>query len=119
MARTSASEVAARFDTELSDPDLRPFIDDANALVTQRLGDESLDSALLTTIETYVACHFAAVRDPRFTDVSGAARDASYEDRGSPGGSEGLQRTAHGRRALSLDPTGELAAGGDTFTLGC
>lgn len=118
MPRTDATAVQARFDTDLSSTDLQPFIEDANAVVDSELADEGLADDLLATIEAYVAAHFAAVRDPRFTDVSGAARDASYEDRGSEG--PGLAATQHGRRAIDLDPTNTLApddyaSGSDEF----
>lgn len=118
MARTDAISVQQRFDTDLSGGDLQPFIDDANALVTSELADEGLEATLLKRIETYIAAHFAAVRDPRFTDVGGAARDATFEERGSEG--PGLAGTQHGRRAIDLDPTNTLApdeydSGGDDF----
>jgi hypothetical protein len=57
MARTNATAVQERFDTDLSDPDLQPFVEDANALVTFELADEGLDVELLERIETYVAAH--------------------------------------------------------------
>jgi hypothetical protein len=104
--RSSPAEVSSRFTTDLSDADLQTFVDDAHAYVEPRVGSAISDDDLLTRIETYVACHFAAVRDPRFTSQSGASRSASYEDRGS--GGEGLRATQHGRRAIDLDPTDSL-----------
>jgi len=113
MARTTEADVRDIFDTSLDSAELGAFIEDASSLLDQQLGDSGLDPALLERIEKYVAAHMAAASDPRHTSTSGASRSASYEDRGGSG--TGLMATAHGRRAVALDPTGSLASTADDF----
>lgn len=98
MARTSYADVTARIDTDLSQPQVESFIDDANAWVTDFLASEDVSSARLTQIELYLSCHYVTLRDPRL-------RQQQVEDV-----RETLQRdtqvTEYLRQAIAEDPTG-------------
>lgn len=88
-------------------PDLDPFIEIANALVTECCADvETYDATRLELIERWLSAHFYAIRDPR----------AASERAGKVGQSNQykvdlvLFVTTYGQQALALDTAGGLAA---------
>jgi hypothetical protein len=104
MARVIAEDVNAIFDNQDS-IEVTPFIDAANALVTEILGSSALTTAHLKEIERWLAAHFIAVRDPRFSRVKIGGAEATFQGRYGLG----LEHTSYGQQVLALDTTGKLA----------
>lgn len=102
MARTNAVAVRAIFETEIKLLD--PFINTANVLVTELLGNEGMTEERLKQIETYLSAHFASLRDPRFQ--SETVDGVSYTSQGQTG--KGLESTFYGQTAMLLDSSGKL-----------
>ncbi len=124
--RTDEDSVAAiiEVDEEIA---LDPFMTAANLLVNRIVapaeGDDDLlyyevgdadDDAALTVIETWLAAHFYAIRDPRntFTAVS------SIMDRFQSQVDLNLSVTHYGQQAMVLDTSGALAAYNRTLEKG-
>jgi hypothetical protein len=109
MARTTASDVATIFDTDLDTSDGGPldtWVEIANDLVDDiAAADTSLTSSRLTHIEKLVAAHFAATQDQRIESASQEGASVTYQ--GDTG--MGFEGTKYGQQALTLDPTGTLA----------
>jgi len=104
--RASPSDVTAIIDFDPSITNLQPFIDAANELVTELCAMVSTyTDARLKMIETWLAAHFLAVRDPRYASESMGAASASYQ--ASPG--PNLSLTPYGQQAMLLDTNGSLA----------
>lgn len=107
--RTTPSEVAKIFDTNLDTSDggsLDVWIEVANELVDDIADqDSSISSTRLTKIEKLVAAHLAASQDQRFESASAESRSVTYQ--GETG--MGFEGTKHGQAAIALDPTGTLA----------
>lgn len=109
MPRTSSTAVQGIIEVD-EDADLTPFIETANALVTEVCVPAGYDAARLELIERWLAAHFYAVLAPR----------AIVEQVGSAGGGVreqyeskvdlGLSITRYGQQAMMLDTTGGLAA---------
>lgn len=112
MARTNVADVKNVFETELSDRQLQLFVDDANALVTSKLGGEGVGTDLLARIERYVACHLASTHDPRTLSESVSDASAKFEGRVRSFDFVGLESTFYGQQAIALDPTGNLRQAG-------
>ena len=68
--------------------------------------DNVLTAAQLGEIETWLAAHFYAHRDPQYS--SKATEKASATFQGATG--MGLESTVWGQTAMTLDPTGCLAS---------
>ena len=91
---------------------IAPFIAAASALVdgVERRSDtldsdEQLDSARLEIIETWLAAHFYAIRDPR----PERERAGSVEVKHQTSVDLGLNVTHYGQQAMMLDTTGYLS----------
>ena len=118
MARTNTLNLKKIFETDLDDDTLQLFIDDANALVNERLAGKGISEELLTRIERYVAAHMASTRDPRALDEEVGDAKTRIEGRVRAFDAVGLYGTFYGQQAISLDPTGELSrVGRRTATL--
>jgi hypothetical protein len=105
MARTTPELV--RGVIEVNDEiDLDPFISASNKLVTARCSDAGYDTDLLQEIETWLAAHFYAIRDPRTTFEGVGAAQLSYESKVDIG----LKVTRYGQQAMRLDYAGGLAS---------
>jgi len=106
MARTTAAEIRKILEVDSSITDLDPFINAANAMVTEHCPDiEALPAA---TVETWLAAHLICIRDPRpaseaVTGAAGVSVSHQYKL------DLGLACTTYGQMAMSLDPTGGLA----------
>lgn len=110
--RTNAAAVKGIIDTKLDEPGVEPFVNTANLLVTQHLGDAGLSAEILTEIELWLAAHLVAVRDPRVADKAVDDLRISFEGRSRVGSLDavGLQTTSYGKQVYLLDSTGRLAA---------
>lgn len=104
-ARVDADAVKEIFDTDLTDAQMNAFINTANNLVTEELGNAGLSADRLTEIEKYLSAHFAALRDPRFAQE--AIGDYRYQVQGKT--EIGLDSTYYGQQAKLLDSSGILS----------
>lgn len=87
---------------------LNPFINIANEMVTEccTFQGQGYSASRLAVIETWVAAHFYAVRDPRpVTEQLGAARQTLQKVVDI-----GLDATQWGQTAMRIDTYGGLAA---------
>jgi hypothetical protein len=103
--RTTPSDVKAIISTSLSDVDVFPYIEDANALVDAVLSGEGLSTSLLTSIEKWLSAHFIAVtksRQPLYKKIGDGAE--SYPKLGLK-----LESSTYGQTALAFDTSGKLA----------
>lgn len=107
MARTTPADIKLIIEVdEVSVPDLTPFIDLANELVTECCGSSGYTATRLKMIETWLAAHFYCVRDPRTGSEGAGGVSTSYQ------GSTGmhLDLSTYGQQAMLLDTKGGLAA---------
>lgn len=110
MARTTPTDVAAIFDTDLdtsSGGALEQWVNIANTVVDDIAAeDSSISSTRLTQIEKLLAAHYASAQDQR---ISNASREtASVDYQGETG--MNLRGTKYGQQAIQLDPTGTLSS---------
>lgn len=114
MSRTTVNAVKAILlaDYNVDDgPSLQPYIDTANAL-TSRVAACAADRglALLNTelelIERWLAAHFYAVSDKPYSSKTTAGASASFQGQTA----KYLEFTGYGQMAVTLDPSGCLAA---------
>jgi len=104
--RTTADQVKAVIEVDTTSvPDLTPFITAANELVTECCADAGYTDARLALIETWLAAHFYAIRDPRYASEN-AGVSASYQYQVGLN----LAVTTYGQQAMLLDTVGGLAA---------
>lgn len=101
---TEASIRAVMGDVDESITDFSPFINAANALVDELLAGD-FSEGRLTIIETWLAAHFVAIRDPQ-RDMEKAG---TVQERYQYKVSLGLAQTRFGQMAKFLDTTGKLA----------
>ena len=106
--RTSDEQVRAVIET---DPDIgiEAFIRPATALtdyVESEDSDSVLGSALLTQIETFLAAHFYARRDPQYRSKITGRAEAQFQGKSGMR----LDSTDWGQDAIVLDVTGCLAS---------
>ncbi len=85
--------------------DVTPFIADANILVDDLCLESGYSDAKLTRIETWLAAHLYAVRDPRVSSESAGPVSATYQYRLGLF----LAGTMQGQQAMLLDTAGNLA----------
>lgn len=107
MARTTDEKVRAIMDVDATITDLSPFIEAANGLVTELCAASSYSDTRLENIETWLAAHFAASRDPRFQS-EGLGEGVNY-NKGQKLGMY-LKNTTYGQNAMLLDTAGNLAS---------
>ena len=109
--RTNAEAVRGIIET---DPalNLTPFIRTANVLTSWLVGKDTaenspalLNAATATEIETYLAAHFYAYRDPLLSSKSTDRASGSFQGQTAMA----LNYTPYGQAAMILDPTGFLA----------
>jgi hypothetical protein len=109
MGRTSYEAVAKLVEVDATiSTDLAPFIETANAMVTEHCVDaaETNNSDRLELIERYLAAHFYKIRDAMVRQESVGPITAMYEYKLD----KGLHLTTWGQMATLLDSTGGLAA---------
>jgi len=98
-------------------PDISPFIETANNLVTQVCSDSSYSAATLELIERWLSAHFYAIRDPRYSSETAGPVGVSYQQ--SVG--LNLQNTSYGQQAMMIDTAGsltKLSKGSGKLTVG-
>jgi hypothetical protein len=103
--RTTETEVRKIIDLDASMTDLMPFITAANELVTELCVPAGYTAGRLKVIETWLAAHFAAIRDPR---ISSESLGASVTYQGNVG--QNLSLTHWGQQAMLFDTAGTLAS---------
>lgn len=97
----TAANVKARIDTSLTEAEVTPFLEDAQAFLA------NLPTAITSELVTvYLAAHFVAVRDPRARNRATGRSSVDYEGRFHFG--TGLASTQYGQQAIALDLTGQL-----------
>lgn len=104
--RTTAAAVAKVVEVDSrSWPDIEPFIEAANALVTAKCTASGYSDAILELIERWLAAHFYRVADPQPTMEVAGSVTAQYESRVDLG----FDVTKYGQQAMRLDYAGNLA----------
>ena len=107
MALRTNEELVRGVITVNPDIEIAPHINTANALtdwLASRDGDGVLTPSLLESIETYLAAHFYALRDPQAQQEK--TLDASATWQGQTG--QGLRGTWWGQQAIELDISNNL-----------
>lgn len=112
MARSRDSDVRAIISTD-ANLSISPFIEAATILVDRVATCATARSETLTTdqlhiIETYLAAHFYAHRDPQYQEKQTEKASAVFQ--GKTG--MGLESTYWGQTAMTLDTSGCLASFG-------
>ena len=104
--RTTSAAVIEIIETDV-DISLTPFIEAANALVTELCGDvAAYDDTRLELIERWLSAHFYTVRDPRTTTESVRNVAETFQHREDLG----FDTSHYGQMAMRLDTNGGLAA---------
>lgn len=104
MPRTTSAAVGAVI--ELDDAiDITPFIETANALVTEVCVPSGYDDTRLELIERWLSAHFYAIRDPRAVSESVKGLGVTYQSAVGLA----LMVTHYGQHAAMLDTKGGLA----------
>lgn len=106
MPRTTVDLVKIILPTNLSDEVIEIYIDDANLMVTDILGnDTTLSDGRKEMIERYLTAHMITVTQQRQLQKH-EVEDASASYVGSFG--KGLQGSTYGQALLDMDTTGKL-----------
>lgn len=103
--RSSVADVRAIIDTALEDRDIMSFLSTANALVDEVVTNEGYSDVLLQKIETWLAAHFVAIRDPRIAREKVGEATVEYHGKTDMG----LRHTPYGQQVLMLDHHGKFA----------
>lgn len=104
MAAPTVAEVRTIFDTNYPDEAITFWAAAADDYVTDALTGAGVEQATVDRITRLVACHFLAAQDPTESSDSLGDSRVSYEGDAGPG----LSETRYGRRAIQLDPSGQL-----------
>lgn len=107
--RTDLNLVKAVIDTALEDKDLLQLMNQANVIVTRKLGSQGLVSGVLKDIETWLTAHLIAIGKERQLEEEHVG-DIELHYKKNPDGF--LQQTTFGQTVLFLDTSGELARSG-------
>lgn len=103
MARVTVTEVDDFWTNDVSTDTKSTAIDMANRVVDREVqGESGVTTDDLNHLELLIAIHFAKVEQP---DAQSMA-DTAYVH---PPNLNGLRETREGRRAIMMDPTGNLA----------
>ena len=100
--RTTESEVKQIINTRLLEEEIRPFLETANAMVTNACAGYAHTVDELRLIEMWLAAHFVAIRDPRTS--ARTMGDASETFEGTSG--MNLNATRYGQQVMILDRFG-------------
>lgn len=112
--RTSRAAIAGVIEVDESivpdDDAMEPFIVAANQLVTEfctgtKGPTTAYSDARLELIERWLAAHFYAQRDPRFSNEGAGGVSVGYQNKIDLG----FDNTHHGQMAMRLDTNGGLA----------
>lgn len=108
MARVTQAEVGGIIALDLKTvPDITPFIDAANSLVTELLvaPATTLDDARLKLVELWLSAHFFAIRIARATLQKAGDVSQTLQSKVDLG----FDVTHYGQMAMRLDTSGILA----------
>lgn len=106
MARTTSTAVSAIIEVD-STITLTPFIEAANALVTECCGSVSdYDSTRLELIERWLSAHFYTVRDMRAEQEKAGSVSQKLQSKVDLG----FDTSHYGQMAMRLDTNGGLAS---------
>lgn len=107
-----ADDVREVYEGETASTDALDFwIAAANDLVADRLDASEFGDEELARIQLLVACHFLAAQNPTESEMDAESVSATYEGVSEPDAADAdLTETRYGRRAITLDTTGGLAA---------
>ena len=104
--RTTAALVGGIIDVD-ADIAITPFIDAANALVTECCGDSTVyDATRLELIERWLAAHFYTVRDMRAESEKAGSVSQKLQSKVDLG----FDTSHYGQMAMRIDTEGGLAA---------
>lgn len=105
MIRTTPEEVARIIEVDPAIP-LEPFILAASVLVdeVEQNSSSTFDFDRLQLIETWLAAHFYAIRDPRYLSERAGSVGTTIESKVDLN----LSVTRYGQMAMVLDTTGTL-----------
>ncbi len=88
-------------------PDLAPYIEIANAVVSQVVvdaavkGSSALPSTTLELLERWLAAHHYCCMDPTYSNRSTSGASGAFDG----GGGDGYEGSRYGKMALRLDTT--------------
>jgi len=101
----SATDTLVReiIDVDSSITDTTPFINAASAIVEAQCS--GLDASTVTIVETWLAAHLVAIRDPRAVTEKIADASETYQSKVDLG----LNVTHYGQQAMMMDSTGGLS----------
>lgn len=103
--RTDSTAVQGIIEVDVT-IDLDPFIETANALVTEVCVPLGYDGVRLELIERWLSAHFYAIRDPRAkTEQAGEVQESFWGKIDL-----GFNQTREGQMAMLLDTKGGLKA---------
>lgn len=105
MARTTSTAVGLIIEVD-SDISLDPFIEVANALVTENCSTDDYDATRLELIERWLAAHCYTIRDMRA--MAEGAKGISEKKQSKV--DLGFDTSHYGQMAMRLDTVGGLAA---------
>ncbi len=106
MVRTTQELVAGIIELDPRISDLSPFITAASLLVDEVDAKSDLASENLQVIETWLAAHFYAIRDPRSLVEKAGSVSQTIESKVDLN----LSVTRYGQMAMVLDTSGTLRA---------
>lgn len=105
--RTTPSQVEGIIEVDSDTwPDITPFIEIANDLVTEKCTASGYTDARLELIERWLSAHFYAIADPRTTSERADTVGESFQHKIGLG----FALTHYGQQAMLLDTKGNLAS---------
>ena len=105
MALVTVADVKNLVNTNLN---VDQFIETADLIVTEQLGEKGLSPRRLRQIELYLAAHFAVLAEERGALVRSKIGASEQEYAGKFG--DGLLLTRYGQQAVTFDDSGTLAS---------
>lgn len=103
--RTTASDVQAIMNTNLTTDQIDVFITSANLLVDNNLSNEGYNTALLTEIERWLTAHLISVtKEKQASKIKIGDVSETYGKVGMR-----LESTTYGQHVMLLDSHGKLA----------
>ena len=104
--RTTVAEVKTIIETSLDAEDIECYISDANAVVTDVLGDTDMGATLLSKIEKWLTAHLITMSRERMARIE-EVDDARVEYAGRTG--LYLDSTTYGQTVKTMDSSGRMS----------
>jgi hypothetical protein len=115
-SRTSLDDVkGGGFQTDLSDGEIREYMDDATMEVTDRLKGRGLSDRRLAKIERELTRHFIKFLVDEERQVESEDIGPVSFDYAGALSAEGLKATTHGQQAIEYDTSDTLGPDGGDF----